>query len=104
MFIPQSKKTHSFLQFVFETVSRLFAARFSDSSVKAGKRWPKSQTSWLQLSRERVNNRVNSSPSALHNTVPDVLRGNRCAFRHVPRPVDWSCLNTANANSERENE
>ena len=40
---------------------------------------------------------MHSSPCALYHTVRDVLRGNRRAFRYVPRRADRTSLNTVNA-------
>ena len=56
----------------------------------------------LLLWRESVDHSVHRSSRALHDTVRDVLGGNRCVFRRIPRSADRPRLNAANTNSERE--
>jgi hypothetical protein len=67
-----------------------------------GKRTVEVSSTGLRLWRERVDHSVHSSPCTLHRTVRDVLRGNRRAFRHVPRRANRPSLNAANANPQRE--
>ena len=84
---------------------RLIEPRLTDSRMTAGQKALLSQSLGLRLWRERVDNSVHSSPCALHRTVRDVLRGNRRAFRHVPRCADRPSLNArnaANAKADRE--
>ena len=84
---------------------RLIALRLSDSRMTAGQKVLLSQSLGLRLWRERVDDSVHRSPCALHRTVRDVLRGNRRAFRHVPRCADrpgLNALNAANAKADRE--
>ena len=84
---------------------RLIVPRLTDSRMTAGQKALLSQSLGLRLWRERVDHSVHSSPCALHRTVRDVLRGNRRAFRHVPRCADRPSLNArnaANAKADRE--
>ena len=103
--IKDETRFDSFQQFAFETVLRLIALRLSDSRMAAAKALPESQAPGFDYRRERVDHSVHSSSCALHRTVRDVLRGNRRAFRHVPRRADrpsLSAVDAANAKAERE--
>jgi hypothetical protein len=71
-------------------------------SSRGGKSTAEVSSTGLRLWREFVDHGVHSSPCAFHRTVRNVLRGNRRAFRHVPRCADRPSLNAANANAERE--
>ena len=87
---------------MFETVFRLIAVRTTDSRMTAAKSTAEVSGAGIRLGRERVDHCVDSSPCALHHTVRDVLSGNGCIFRHVPRRADRPSLEAANAKSQRE--
>jgi len=47
---------------------------------------------------------MNGSSCALHRAMRDILRRNRSVLRHMPCRANRPRLNTASANSEREND
>ena len=79
---------------MFETVFRLIGRLLIDGCVKenvANPNW------WVRLSSDPVGHSVHRSPCSFHHIMRNVLSGNRCVFRHVPRRPDRPSLNAVNA-------
>ena len=106
--IPKKQKDEtrfdSFKHNLFETALRLFAPRLADSRMTAAKTLLKSQAAGLRLRRKVVDHSVHSSPCALHDTVRNVLSGDRRVFRHMSRRANRPRLHASSANGEREND